>query len=112
MDAAALQELHEEVVGLRRRVAYLEAALQNVEGSVEMQRLRTDVDKLKGDVYGKNGSMGLLTIINGSAELGVESLRTILNRINVSYDRLKWLIGLVGVPTLFGLISWLISILR
>ena len=80
--------------------------------SEELQRCLSDLNKVVGDlekvVYGERavGKLGLEIIIYGSDELGVEPMRDTLNRIATAYDRIVWLLGILGISTLAGLVGW------
>ena len=56
-------------------------------------------------------TVGLETIILGSKELNVEPIRVPLERIDVAWGRIRWLLGILGVSSIAGLIGWILFIL-
>jgi hypothetical protein len=64
---------------------------------------------VRGDT--KTGELGIVMIVNGSEEFGVEPIRVTLRRISKTYDRLAWLAGILGISTVGSLIAWILFLL-
>lgn len=115
MDAGSGNDIKIQVANLQKRLQELERIVDEQQGGlVEAQKIRRELDQIAKHLYGDSstGTLGLVTIVHGSSDLGVESLRAILNRINTSYDRLRWLIGIIGLPSIVAVITWIISIVK
>ena len=77
----------------------------------EFQVLLEDLHKIvRGDPAKKE--LGLETIVYGSKELGVESIRDTLNRVAKTHDRVLWLLGILGIGTISTAVGWLLFLIN
>lgn len=88
-------ELELRLATIEKRLTEIEETLAR-DGYTEMKRKLEEIRVL----------------VEGNPKLEVKSLRELVNEMYTTYDRLKWMVGVIGITTLSALIGLIATLVK